>query len=120
MKLEEMFKGIAGTLKENSMNLVSGLEAETLRADWKPIENLKPGDRVEWKSEAHKNRKSPELGVVCEVFRTFKRSETALDNGDSSDCCSNDFSVLFKINGGEIREYAFDSCYFKRVESPLN
>lgn len=88
-------------------------DLEKLREEFKPIPDLRPGDKVRWKSAGMKSMTVPDFGEVCEVFRVLvgknepvKRSDTIVES---------DFTLLFANENGAVIEIAFDSRRFECV-----
>ena len=95
---------------------ITGEERENIAIDMQPIADLKPGDRLIWKSESMRDRTHPELGQVIEVFRLFDGSNVKKENGSNHVADSLDFVALFRTaDTGDIAEHAFDSRRFNRI-----
>jgi hypothetical protein len=78
-------------------------------ADFKPIEGLKPGDRVVYGGMG--TWTVPEKGVVGTVCRVLDPPVESVESG--SPIKRLDFTMLI-VNSSTMLEYGFDSRYFKR------
>lgn len=92
---------------------IKGSDLEKLREEFKPIPDLKPGDKVRWKSAGMKSMTVPDLGEVCEVFRVSVGKNESVKRGDV--IIESDYTLLFANENGELTEIAFDSRRFERV-----
>jgi hypothetical protein len=110
---EEMLSQMAGS--SHTLNPISGEELKSVREDYKHIEDLKPGDKVVYKSR-WKATRHPKNEEVCEVFRVFPPKPVTDKSGSNVECMERDFSILFEDGDGDYAEMLFDSRRFKRVE----
>lgn len=94
---------------------ITGEERENIAIDMQPIADLKPGDRLIWKSESYRQATIPEVGQAIEVFRLFDDSGIAKKSGTSHSTSEYDFTAIFRDEEGQIDEYAFDSRRFNRI-----
>lgn len=79
---------------------------------FEPIPNLKPGDKVTWKSDAYQYAKYPELGQSAYVHRVLEPPYRDAQRGMPMH--EEDFTILVFM-GGTITEYSVDSRCMKRV-----
>lgn len=94
---------------------ISGSVREAIRANFNHIEDLKEGDKVQWK-RGMKDRSIPRYDQVIEVFRILDvKSMPKARAGSNHACDETDFSSIMRNCDGEINEYAFDSRRFERV-----
>jgi len=112
--LEALLGGM-GNGTYSPLEPITGEERENIAIDMQPIADLKPGDRLIWKSESMRDKKFPELGQVIEVFRLFDDSNVTRENGSNHVADSLDFVALFRTDTGVIEEHAFDSRRFNRI-----
>ena len=112
----EALLGGTGRMGGGTLEPITGEERENIAIDMQPIADLKPGDRLIWKSESMRDRRAPELGQVIEVFRLFDDSNVKKENGTNHAADSLDFTALFRTaEKGDIEEHAFDSRRFNRI-----
>jgi hypothetical protein len=108
------FSDVLQSLDGNSsMKAISRRERERIRKQMEHIENLKEGDKVQWK-RGFRSSRFPLEDETVEVFRVFPKRERAL-SGSSRDSDEDDFSVIFRNVHGRIDEFTFDSRRFERV-----
>lgn len=80
-----------------------------------PIADLKPGDKVKWKSENLKDRLYPELDDVVEVFESFPAKPRGSMEGSNHDIDRYDFSLAFLDEDGDPTIFIYDSRRFERA-----
>ena len=112
MGIEEMLADMSRQNRNTSPLL--GDELAKFRAQYVHIENLKAGDKVQWK-RGFKNCIIPAEMDVCEVFHVVSIIPKTRDS--SAEALEEyDFSIVFKDNDEDFLEFPFDSRRFERVE----
>ena len=116
MGFEEMLMERLGGGREREEIHLSGDAAQAWREKFAPIPNLKPGDKVRWKSGCL-DRKHGDYGDVLEVFDVIDPPiVNGGDNGSNHQLDRLDFSMADWVDNKTFYIYAFDSRRFERVE----
>ena len=96
-----------------------GEELAKIRDGFNHILDLKPGDKLRFKSSEigqYKDRRADGRDGVFEVFRVLPKFTPGGSTGSNHECDESDFTVV-SLEGAKriISEYAFDSRRFERV-----
>jgi hypothetical protein len=104
---------LAGMDEDDEMR-TKHVSVNAVEANFLPIEDLKVGDKVRWKSEKHIVQKWPALGQIVEVYSV---NPPPLTQEIGRNIARVDFTVLYDDGDerGSINEFGHDSRRFERV-----